>query len=109
MVICPSSHISMDEGHNHPEFHKIPVIDLQFLSQDEINYAAQWSDEDTELQLKDTVIPKIDRSIFNESVGIHKKIYLRLRFSHRKEELGGLSRRKTGLLSVSRHFVEVGI
>jgi len=99
----------MDEGHNHPEFHKIPVIDLQFLSQDEINYAAQWSDEDTELQLKDTVIPKIDRSIFNESVGIHKKIYLRLRFSHRKEELGGLSRRKTGLLSVSRHFVEVGI
>lgn len=101
--------LAMDEGHSHPEFRKIPVIDLRFLSQDEINCAAQWSDEDTELQLKDIVIPKIDRSIFNESAGSRKQTYSRLRFSQRKEELGGLSRRRAGLLSVSRHSVEVGI
>lgn len=100
---------AVDEGHSHPEFRKIPVIDLRFLSQDEINCAAQWSDEDTELQLKDIVIPKIDRSIFNESAGSRKQTYSRLRFSQRKEELGGLSRRRAGLLSVSRHSVEVGI
>jgi len=100
---------AVDEGDSHPEFRKIPVIDLRFLSQDEINCAAQWSDEDTELQLKDIVIPKIDRSIFNESAGSRKQTYSRLRFSQRKEELGGLSRRRAGLLSVSRHSVEVGI
>lgn len=101
--------LAMDEGDSHPKFRKIPVIDLRFLSQDEINCAAQWSDEDTELQLKDIVIPKIDRSIFNESAGSRKQTYSRLRFSQRKEELGGLSRRRAGLLSVSRHSVEVGI
>eukprot|EP01018_Ginkgo_biloba_P007561 Gb_41672 [translate_table: standard] len=100
---------AVDESDTHLDFHKIPVIDLRFFSQDEINCAAQCSDEYTDQRSDDIVIPKIDRSIFNESAGSRKQTYSRLRFSQRREQLGSLTRRRAGLLSVSRHSVGVGI
>ncbi|KAH9321033.1 hypothetical protein KI387_015672 [Taxus chinensis] len=101
--------LAIDELDGQLDFCKIPVVDLRYLSQDEINCAAQCSDEYSDLRFDDIVIPKIDRSIFNESAGSRKQTYSRLRLSQRREQqLGGVSRRRAGLLSVSRPSIAGG-
>lgn len=97
--------VTVDEVDGQLDFRKIPVVDLRYLSQDEINCAAQCSDEYSHVRFDDIVIPKIDRSIFNESAGSRKQTYSRLRFSqrNREQQQGNVSRRRAGLLSLSRH------
>ncbi|KAL6527265.1 methyl-CpG-binding domain-containing protein [Orobanche gracilis] len=60
----------------------IPVVDLRLLSQSEIYALSLCSssafDPD---RCDDIVIPKIDRSVFNESAGSRKQTYSRLRLA----------------------------
>lgn len=83
----------------------IPAIDLRFLSQEDLNCLATLSDELRLLRRDDVVVPKIDRSVFNESAGSRRQTYSRLRLAQRKDEAVAVrgGRRRTGLLTVSRH------
>ncbi|KAL1540459.1 methyl-CpG-binding domain-containing protein [Salvia divinorum] len=58
----------------------IPIVDLRFLSQSELNSLSSCcSSSSSDLNRRDElVIPIIDRSIFNESVGSRKQTYSRL-------------------------------
>ncbi|XP_011626564.1 uncharacterized protein LOC18442920 isoform X2 [Amborella trichopoda] len=101
----------------HLPISSIPLIDLRFLSQDEISSLALLSLPSSNPPLTDIVVPKIDRSIFNESQGSRKQTYSRLRLSHKKQQqhqellshgtnssspTSLTTRRRAGLLSISR-------
>ncbi|KAL8138345.1 hypothetical protein V2J09_004346 [Rumex salicifolius] len=63
----------------------IPVIDLRFLTQSELTSLSRCSLHAVDLShCDDLVIPKIDRSVFNESAGSRKQTYSRFRLSRRK-------------------------
>lgn len=65
----------------------LPLIDLRFLSQSELHALSLTSSHSSDLRrCDDVVIPKIDRSIFNESAGSRKQTYSRLRLAHRKPD-----------------------
>lgn len=91
--------VAVDKSEMFLEFCRIPVIDMHDFSQDEINLAARNSDE---FRVDDVVVPKIDPSIFQESGGSRKQTYSRLQLSQKREEPESLTRRRAGLLSVSR-------
>ncbi|KAL5992448.1 hypothetical protein ACLOJK_013366 [Asimina triloba] len=64
------------------QFASIPFIDLRFLSQSELNSLALCSNDSFDLRrCDDVVVPKIDRTIFNESAGSRKQTYSRLRLA----------------------------
>lgn len=56
----------------------IPVVDLRLLSQSDINSLALSSPHSFNLDTLSDVVPKIDRSVFNESAGSRKQTYSRL-------------------------------
>lgn len=56
----------------------IPVIDLRLLTQSEINNLALSSPNSFNLETLSDIVPKIDRSVFNESAGSRKQTYSRL-------------------------------
>lgn len=91
--------VAVDKSEMFLEFCRIPLIDMHDFSQDEINLAAQNSDE---LRADDVVVPKIDPSIFQESGGNRKQTYSRLQLSQKREEAESVSRRRAGLHAVSR-------
>ncbi|XP_078444634.1 methyl-CPG-binding domain 8 isoform X1 [Wolffia australiana] len=63
----------------------VPVLDLRLFTQAEINeLAGASSDAGDSRGCDDVVIPKIDRSVFNESAGSRKQTYSRLRLAPRK-------------------------
>uniref|UniRef100_A0A803ME79 Uncharacterized protein n=1 Tax=Chenopodium quinoa TaxID=63459 RepID=A0A803ME79_CHEQI len=62
----------------------IPTIDLRLLSQSELTALSLCSAHAFDLRrCDDVVIPKIDRSVFNESAGSRKQTYSRLRLAPR--------------------------
>lgn len=90
---------AVDKSEMFLEFCRIPVIDMHDFSQDEFNLAAQNSDE---FRVDDVVVPKNDPSISQESGGSRKQTFSRLQLSQKREEPENLTRRRAGLLSVSR-------
>ncbi|XP_038990167.1 uncharacterized protein LOC103707977 isoform X1 [Phoenix dactylifera] len=65
----------------------IPVVDLRLLSQAEINTLSIACPNAFDLhRCDDVVVPKIDRSVFNESAGSRKQTYSRLRLAPRKPD-----------------------
>lgn len=65
----------------------IPVVDLRFLSQSELATLALSSPNAFDLRrCDDVVVPKIDRSVFNESAGSRKQTYSRLRLAPPKAD-----------------------
>ncbi|KAK6938150.1 hypothetical protein RJ641_031658 [Dillenia turbinata] len=77
----------------------IPIVDLRLFSQSELCALAQCSTNAfNPLRCDDVVIPKIDRSVFNESVGSRKQTYSRLRLAPRNPEIStSQSRSRTSL------------
>ncbi|KVI07258.1 DNA-binding, integrase-type [Cynara cardunculus var. scolymus] len=60
----------------------IPTVDLRLLSQSELYSLSKCSNSSFDLnRCDDVVIPKIDRSVFNESAGSRKQTYSRLRLA----------------------------
>ncbi|KAF5818495.1 putative Methyl-CpG-binding domain-containing protein [Helianthus annuus] len=59
----------------------VPVIDLSLLSQSELYTLSLSSDSYDLNRQNDVVIPKINRSVFNESAGSRKQTYSRLRLA----------------------------
>ncbi|OAY63796.1 Methyl-CpG-binding domain-containing protein 8 [Ananas comosus] len=63
----------------------IPVVDLRLLSQAELNTLSHSCPNAFDLRrCDDIVVPKIDRSVFNESAGSRKQTYSRLRLAPHK-------------------------
>ncbi|THG03343.1 uncharacterized protein LOC114309884 [Camellia sinensis] len=68
------------------QLESIPAVDLRLLSQSELYALSLCSDGAFDPLCDDVVIPKIDRSVFNESAGSRKQTYSRLRLAPRKPE-----------------------
>ncbi|RZR99143.1 hypothetical protein BHM03_00028635 [Ensete ventricosum] len=89
-----------------PASEVIPVVDLRLLSQVEINSLSLSCPNAFDLRrCDDVVVPKIDRSVFNESAGSRKQTYSRLRLAPHKPDPAApstvASRRPRGLFSPS--------
>ncbi|KAL6179925.1 hypothetical protein ACLB2K_046596 [Fragaria x ananassa] len=70
---------------NHHHLDSVPVVDLRLLSQSEL-YSLSLSSSFSSASHRsdnDVLIPKIDRSVFNESAGSRKQTYSRLRLAPR--------------------------
>ncbi|KAL6578352.1 methyl-CpG-binding domain-containing protein [Orobanche minor] len=78
------------------QLESIPVVDIRLLSQSEIYALSLCSssafDPD---RCDDIVIPKIDRSVFNESAGSRKQTYSRLRLAPPSSSSSASLRRRT--------------
>ncbi|XP_068639049.1 uncharacterized protein [Aristolochia californica] len=84
----------------------IPVVDLRFLSQSELNVLSLCScDAFDPRRTDDLVIPKIDRSVFNESAGSRKQTYSRLRLAPRPSDSSPVARRRRRLLPEPAAFI----
>ncbi|XP_076884652.1 uncharacterized protein LOC143533909 [Bidens hawaiensis] len=57
----------------------LPAVDLRHLSQSDLHSLSECSN--SSFGCHDVVIPKIDRSVFNESAGSRKQTYSRLRLA----------------------------
>ncbi|KAJ7965721.1 Methyl-CpG-binding domain-containing protein 8 [Quillaja saponaria] len=80
---------SSDNHHLHIE--SLPLIDLRLLSQSEL-YSLSLCSSSSSSPLDrrcddDVVIPKIDRSVFNESAGSRKQTFSRLRLAPRNSQM----------------------
>ncbi|XP_022132083.1 methyl-CpG-binding domain-containing protein 8 isoform X1 [Momordica charantia] len=68
----------------------LPIIDLRLLSQSELYCLSRFSSSSSSTSQSndddDVLIPKIDRSVFNESAGSRKQTYSRLRLAPRKPQ-----------------------
>nr|DAD21968.1 TPA_asm: hypothetical protein HUJ06_023431 [Nelumbo nucifera] len=77
------------------QLESIELVDLRFLSQSELNSLSLCSGDAFDLRrCDDVVIPKIDRSVFNESAGSRKQTYSRLRLAPSKPEVTSIGRRR---------------
>ncbi|OVA14222.1 Methyl-CpG DNA binding [Macleaya cordata] len=97
--------VTVDSSSDILNLDSIPIIDMRFLSQSDLNSLSLCSNESFDLRRCDEiVIPKIDRSIFNESAGSRKQTYSRLRLAPRKPEITsiGSRRRSGGLLPIPK-------
>ncbi|KAI3978561.1 hypothetical protein MKX01_015736 [Papaver californicum] len=67
----------------------LPIIDLRSFSQSELNSLSLCTSNNTFdlTRCDDIIIPKIDRSVFNESAGSKKQTYSRLNFAPPEHEL----------------------
>ncbi|XP_020575711.1 uncharacterized protein LOC110021524 isoform X2 [Phalaenopsis equestris] len=82
----------------------IPVIDLRYLSQSELTTLALSSPNAFDLRrCDDIIVPKIDRSVFNESAGSRKQTYSRLRLAPPKPDSPSLPRRRGRPRSIPLH------
>ncbi|XP_042492256.1 uncharacterized protein LOC122071869 isoform X2 [Macadamia integrifolia] len=97
--------VTVDSSTHDLQFETIPLVDLRLISQSELNSLSLCSYEAFDLhRCDDVVIPKIDRSVFNESAGSRKQTYSRLRLAPRKPEITNVGRRRrcAGLLSLPK-------
>ncbi|KAF3445843.1 hypothetical protein FNV43_RR11020 [Rhamnella rubrinervis] len=76
--------------HHHRLLGSLPVIDVRLLSQSELYCLSLCSSSSTSHPNRrcddDVLIPKIDRSVFNESAGSRKQTYSRLRLAPRNTQ-----------------------
>ncbi|KAM7516824.1 hypothetical protein LguiA_006407 [Lonicera macranthoides] len=79
----------------------IPTVDLHLLSQSELYSLSLCSHSSSALNFSedDVVIPKIDRSVFNESAGSRKQTYSRLRLAPASSSSTAIRRRTPHLRS----------
>ncbi|XP_050938296.1 methyl-CpG-binding domain-containing protein 8 isoform X2 [Cucumis melo] len=79
----------------------LPIIDLRLLSQSELHCLSRFSSSSSSSSTSqsnnedDVLIPKIDRSVFNESAGSRKQTYSRLRLAPRKPQFSSSSSSST--------------
>ncbi|XP_022952017.1 methyl-CpG-binding domain-containing protein 8-like isoform X1 [Cucurbita moschata] len=78
----------------------LPIIDLRLLSQSELYCLSRFSSSSSSSISQsnnddDVLIPKIDRSVFNESAGSRKQTYSRLRLAPRKSQFPSSSSSST--------------
>ncbi|XP_038885025.1 methyl-CpG-binding domain-containing protein 8 isoform X1 [Benincasa hispida] len=80
----------------------LPIIDLRLLSQSELYCLSRFSSSSSSSSSTsqsnnedDVLIPKIDRSVFNESAGSRKQTYSRLRLAPRKPQFSSSSSSST--------------
>ncbi|KAL0361328.1 UNVERIFIED_CONTAM: Methyl-CpG-binding domain-containing protein 8 [Sesamum radiatum] len=74
----------------------IPIVDIRLLSQSELYSLSLCSSSAYDpRRCDDVVIPKIDRSVFNESAGSRKQTYSRLRLAPPSSSSTATSRRRT--------------
>ncbi|KAI3460038.1 hypothetical protein Pfo_016701 [Paulownia fortunei] len=74
----------------------IPIVDLRLLSQSELYSLSLCSSSAFDPnRWDDVVIPKIDRSVFNESAGSRKQTYSRLRLAPPSSSSSATPRRRT--------------
>ncbi|KOM41718.1 hypothetical protein LR48_Vigan04g191600 [Vigna angularis] len=95
---APAQHVPMstleaeaEPSSNH--IHSLPLVDLRLLSQPEL-YTLSLSGATHRHQRasdNDPVIPKIDRSNFNESAGSRKQTFSKLRLNKRKQNSAALA------------------
>ncbi|XP_009613130.1 uncharacterized protein [Nicotiana tomentosiformis] len=79
-VTVDSSSVTVADGPLHAE--SIPTVDLRLLSQSELYSLSLCTPSAFNPRRDDDVIvPKIDRSVFNESAGSRKQTYSRLRLA----------------------------
>ncbi|XP_050378942.1 uncharacterized protein LOC126796221 [Argentina anserina] len=86
--------------HHHLHVDSIPVVDLRLLSQSELYSLSSSSSSSSSASHRfddDVLIPKIDRSIFNESAGSRKQTYSRLRLAPRSSSAASSSNSKSNL------------
>ncbi|XP_030493830.2 uncharacterized protein LOC115709758 [Cannabis sativa] len=81
------------DDNRHLRLDSLPLIDLHLLSQSELYSLSFTSSTSHPLRRcdDDVSIPKIDRSVFNESAGSRKQTYSRLRLASRKSKLSSSS------------------
>ncbi|KAK4428555.1 Methyl-CpG-binding domain-containing protein 8 [Sesamum alatum] len=73
----------------------IPIVDIRLLSQSELYSLSLCSSSAFDpRRCDDVVIPKIDRSVFNESAGSRKQTYSRLRLAPPSSSSTATSRRR---------------
>ncbi|KAL0307579.1 UNVERIFIED_CONTAM: Methyl-CpG-binding domain-containing protein 8 [Sesamum angustifolium] len=79
-----------------PKLDSIPIVDIRLLSQSELYSLSLCSSSAFDpRRCDDVVIPKIDRSVFNESAGSRKQTYSRLRLAPPSSSSTATSRRRT--------------
>ncbi|XP_071710066.1 uncharacterized protein [Rutidosis leptorrhynchoides] len=83
MATTTTTVAAVDPDHPpHLRLDSIPIVDLHLLSQSELHSLSKCSNSSFDLsRCDDVVIPKIDRSVFNESAGSRKQTYSRLRLA----------------------------
>ncbi|KAF8377322.1 hypothetical protein HHK36_030697 [Tetracentron sinense] len=97
--------VTVDSSSNRPQLDSISFVDIRFMSQSELQSLSICSDAAFDLRRSDDlVIPKIDRSVFNESAGSRKQTYSRLRLAPRKPEISSIAhrRRYSGILPIPK-------
>ncbi|KAK9111006.1 hypothetical protein Scep_018525 [Stephania cephalantha] len=91
----------------------LPIVDLNALSQSELNSLSLCSSDAGAFDFRhcdDLVVPKIDRTVFNESKGGRKQTYSRLRLAPRQPDLASPSRKtnkKTAIEETSGEIASV--
>ncbi|XP_023546077.1 methyl-CpG-binding domain-containing protein 8-like [Cucurbita pepo subsp. pepo] len=90
----------------------LPIIDLRRLSQSDLYclsrfFSSSSSSTSQSNNDDDVLIPKIDRSVFNESAGSRKQTYSRLRLAPRKPQISSSSSSST-FRSQSSDRLDVG-
>ncbi|BBG95761.1 methyl-CPG-binding domain 8 protein, partial [Prunus dulcis] len=83
-------HHNPDPNPNHLHLDSLPLIDLRLLSQSDLYSLSLTSSSSLSNPTRrfddDVLIPKIDRSVFNESAGSRKQTYSRLRLAPRNSQ-----------------------
>ncbi|XP_015870469.3 uncharacterized protein LOC107407675 isoform X1 [Ziziphus jujuba] len=83
------------DDHHSLQLDSLPLIDLNLLSQSELYSLSLCSSSSSSHAHRrcddDVLIPKIDRSVFNESAGSRKQTYSRLRLAPRNSQFASSS------------------
>ncbi|XP_030528585.2 methyl-CpG-binding domain-containing protein 8-like [Rhodamnia argentea] len=95
-----ASSASDDSGHTPLHADSLPLIDLRLLTQSEL-YSLSLSTSSSASSAHDdgVLIPKIDRSVFNESAGSRKQTFSRLRLAPRGTAAASSSSSSSSALS----------
>ncbi|XP_054796551.1 methyl-CpG-binding domain-containing protein 8-like [Prosopis cineraria] len=85
---------TVDSSTDHHFLHveSLPLVDLRFLSQSELYSLSLCSSSHILRRCDDdAIIPKIDRSVFNESAGSRKQTFSRLRLAPRNNQISSVN------------------
>ncbi|CAM8923744.1 unnamed protein product [Rhodiola kirilowii] len=91
--------MASDAGDDHSdcfEFNAIPIIDIRMLSRSDLQALSISSNSslgDLNRFDDEVLIPKIDRTVFNESAGSRKQTYSRIRLAPRNSKIESCSNR----------------
>ncbi|KAL6984138.1 methyl-CpG-binding domain-containing protein [Sarracenia purpurea var. burkii] len=94
---------TVDSHSDRLQLDSIATVDLRLLSQSELYALSLCSDGAFDARrCDDVVIPKIDRSVFNESAGSRKQTYSRLRLAPRKPDSSAAAAATTTATAIPR-------